>query len=122
MRSKNQYSYSFDHSDIALDEATELPEEFYTLMEKWKKQVQELDERDKISWYSKGVCIDFKYNEKKYRLIAEDFYSEEIVDKMNVGKLNGGYYHALVESIQGKIEKDLLCMGATNVCCYGYLD
>ena len=77
---------------------------------------------DDINWFSKSVSIVFTYKEKKYRLIAEDFFSEEKVDKMNSGKIQGGYYHAVVESLKTSIKKDLLEIGATNVCCYGYLD
>ena len=39
MRSKNRYSYS--GNEIALDEAAELPAEFYALMEKWKEQAEQ---------------------------------------------------------------------------------
>ena len=120
MRSKNRYSYFAE--EIALDEATELPEQFYALLEKWREQAWEVRESDKIDWYSKDVSIVFVYQEKRYRLIAEDFFSDELVDKMNRGQLNSGYYHAIVESIQGTIKSDLLQMGAADVCKYGYLD
>jgi len=41
MRSKNRDSYPLINNVIALDEATDLPAEFYALMEKWKKQADQ---------------------------------------------------------------------------------
>jgi len=122
MRSKNRDSYPLINNVIALDEATDLPAEFYALMEKWKKQADQKAKGNDVNWFSKDVSINFTYQEKMYRLIAEDFFSEEIVDKMNCGKLNCGYYHAVVETLQAPIKNDLLEMGATNVSCYGFLD
>ena len=122
MRSKNRYSYSFGRNEIALDEAHELPTSFYSLLQKWKIQAEEKAESGDVKWYSKSVSIDFTYQEKCYRLIAEDFFDEEKVDKMNSGKLHCGYYHAVIESLQATIKKDLQEMGATDICCYGYLD
>ncbi len=120
MRSKNRWSYL--SGDIALDEATELPEEFYKLFEKWKEQVKEIYDGDKISWYSKDVSIDFVYNGKNYRLIAEDFYDDEIVDLANKGELHSGYLHAVVESLTANVEKDLEKMGAVDILSIGFLD
>ena len=121
MRSKNRYSYSFSGNEIALYEAHELPTSFYSLMNKWKKQAEQMT-NEEVGWYSKSVSIDFTYQEKRYRLIAEDFFSEEKVDLMNAGKLNSGYYHAIIEKLQATIKKDLQEMGATDICCYGFLD
>ncbi|MBO4950752.1 MAG: hypothetical protein J6E38_07030 [Clostridia bacterium] len=120
MRSKNRWSYFSD--DIALDEATELPQEFYELLEKWKKQVKEVYDGDEISWYSKDVAITFVYKGKSYRLIAEDFYEDEIVDLSNKGKLHGGYLHAVVESLTSRIGNDLEKMGAVDIRRFGFLD
>ena len=123
MRSKNRYSYSGNSTvEIALDEATELPEAFYALLEKWRDLAKRVHDSDRVNWFSRSVATDFLYREKRYRLIAEDFYPDEIVDKMNCGHLNSGYYHAVVESIQGQIKADLLQMGATDVENYGFLD
>ena len=119
MRSKNRYSY-FDN-EIALDEANELPTVFYSLMNKWKEQAEQMT-NEKVGWFSRNVSIDFTYQEKRYRLIAEDFFSEEKVDLMNAGKINSGYYHAIIEKLQATIKQDLQEMGATDICCYGYLD
>ena len=77
MRSKNRYSYSFSGNEIALDEAHELPISFYSLLQKWKIQAEEKAESGDVKWYSKSVSIDFTYQEKCYRLIAEDFLTKK---------------------------------------------
>ncbi|MBQ2885334.1 MAG: hypothetical protein IJE43_16530 [Alphaproteobacteria bacterium] len=120
MRSKNPYSYN--SGEIALDEAKDLPKEFYDCFERWKERVREVHNSDKITWYSKTVSISFVYDGKEYRLIPEDFYPEEVVNKANKGELHSGYHHAVVESLQGEIEKDLMKIGASNIKKIGFLD
>ena len=120
MRSKNPYSYFSE--ELALDEAKELPEEFYTCLTKWKKDVLEIYDSNTVSWYSKNVSTSFVYNGKKYRIIAEDLYTDETVDKANKGKIHIGYLHAVVESFQGSIKEDLMKLGASDIKSIGFLD
>lgn len=120
MRAKNPYSYI--SGQIALDEATDLPKEFYDCFEVWKERVREIHNSDKITWYSKDVSISFVFGGKEYRLIPEDFYPEDIVDKANKGELHRGYHHAVVESLQGEIGRDLEKIGATDIRKIGFLD
>lgn len=120
MRSTNRDSYLFN--EIALDEARELPEVFFTLLKKWRELADQSARENKVNWFSKGVSVVFFYGEKEYRLIAEDFFNDEIVEKINTGKVNGGYYHAVVETLSSMVKKDLLDIGATNVVTFGYLD
>jgi len=120
MRKTDPYSYFSE--EIALDEANDLPKEFYGLLEKWKNQVMTKYHDKTISWYSKNVSTTFEYNKKTYRLIAEDFYQEEMIDKAKKGDLHIGYFHAVVESLQSEIEKDLIRIGASNIKSIGFLD
>ena len=120
MRTKNPYSYLSE--EIALDEAKDLPQEFYDCLNEWKKDILEIYNGNKVSWYSKNVSTTFVYNGKKYRVIAEDLYSDIIVDKARRGEIHIGYLHAVVESFQRNIEQDLIKLGASDIKNIGFLD
>lgn len=61
---------------------------------------------EKPTWIAKYTAIEFEYNGKEYRIVAEDL---KVTDEQ-------------FECIQKEMTESIKKLGAVNVWCYGFLD
>ena len=103
--------------EINISKATELPNEFYNALNKWKDKFNVALKNEKIEWFSKLVSTTFKYNDNYYKITIYDICNEETLNKCPLN-----FLEAVLETIQNDISSDLNELGATNIRSIGFLD
>jgi len=103
--------------DINISKSNDLPNEFYIALDKWKQLFYESLKNEKISWFSKLVETNFKYNDKYYKVTIYDICEEKTLKSCPVN-----YLEAILEAMQNVISDDLRELGATNIRNFGFLD
>ena len=107
--------------DIRISDATDLPEEFYSVLEQWKLEADKIIHSDRIQWYAKSVSTLFELNGELYRIYPRDLFSPEVVELYSKNYMDN-VLAAGMEILQGNIERDLKGLGATRVQSFGFLD
>ena len=82
------------------------------LSEKWKRDFAE-EKRvwdEKPRWPAKHVRTEFRLYGRSLVIKPED-----------IGLTNNGWDQGFMETIQNKIERDLACFNATDICSFGFL-
>ena len=107
--------------EIDISDATDLPQDFYELLERWKIEAAEIMDGNQIQWYAKLASTTFKLNDKYYVIYPGHVFAPDVVkdltDRYMDGLLDAGF-----ELLQASITADLRKIGATNIRNFGFLD
>lgn len=109
--------YSVPQTHYPVGKAKQLPPKFYELLDKWGKELAEILESGKATWYAKLVTTTFVFRGVHYELGLKDFCPQALIDRYNYGICSAAF-----EILQKTVEADMKEMGAKDVVSYGFLD